>query len=87
MRVTLEILLRDQLDFSIVSWSVDVTMTTNNVIGLNAGSDEVIALHPDGVQPDHGEWRVSRHPSCGAVGDPHGPDCSEECGDSPAAIH
>ena len=59
MRVTLEILLRDQLDFSIVSWSVDVTMTTNNVLGLNAGSDEVIALHPDGVQRDHGEWRVS----------------------------
>ena len=26
----LEILLRDQLRFSIVSWSVDVTMTTNN---------------------------------------------------------
>ena len=30
MRVTLEILLRDQLRFSIVSWSVDVMMTTNN---------------------------------------------------------
>ena len=30
MRVTLEILLQDQLHFSIVSWSVDVMMTTNN---------------------------------------------------------
>ena len=30
MRVTLEILLRDQLHFSIVSWSVDAMMTTNN---------------------------------------------------------
>ena len=30
MRVTLVIPLRDQLHFSIVSWSVDVTMTTNN---------------------------------------------------------
>ena len=30
MRVTLEILLRDQLRFSIVSWSVDAMMTTNN---------------------------------------------------------
>ena len=65
MRVTLEILLRDQLHFSIVSWSVDVTMTTNNhdieqacFLGLIAGSDEVIALHPDGVQRHHGEWRV-----------------------------
>ena len=66
MRVTLEILLRDQLHFSIVSWSVDVTMTTNNhdfqqawFLGLIGGSDEVIALHPDGVQRHHGEWRVS----------------------------
>ena len=28
-------------------------------LGLIAGSDEVIALHPDGVQRHHGEWRVS----------------------------
>ena len=28
-------------------------------LGLIAGSDEVIALHPDGVQLHHGEWRVS----------------------------
>ena len=28
-------------------------------LGLIGGSDEVIALHPDGVQRDHGEWRVS----------------------------
>ena len=41
-------------------------MTTNNhdfrqawFLGLIAGSDEVIALHPDGVQRQHGEWRVS----------------------------
>ena len=27
--------------------------------GLISGSDEVIALHPDGVQRHHGEWRVS----------------------------
>ena len=26
---------------------------------LIAGSDEVIALHPDGVQRHHGEWRAS----------------------------
>ena len=26
---------------------------------LISGSDEVIALHPDGVQRHHGEWRVS----------------------------
>ena len=25
-------------------------------LGLIAGSDEVIALHPDGVQRHHGEW-------------------------------
>ena len=43
MRVTLEILLRDQLHFSIVSWSDDAMI-------LICGSDEVIALHPDGVQ-------------------------------------
>ena len=30
MRVTLEILLRDQFHFSIVSWSVEAVMTTNN---------------------------------------------------------
>ena len=29
------------------------------LLGLIAGSDEVIALHPDGVQRHHGEWRVS----------------------------
>ena len=28
-------------------------------LGLIAGSDEVIALHPDGVQRHHGEWRAS----------------------------
>ena len=28
-------------------------------LGLIAGSDEVIALHPDGVQRHYGEWRVS----------------------------
>ena len=28
-------------------------------VGLTAGSNEVIALHPDGVQRHHGEWRVS----------------------------
>ena len=28
-------------------------------LGLIAGSDEVIALHPGGVQRHHGEWRVS----------------------------
>ena len=28
-------------------------------LGLIAGSDEVIALHPDGVQRHHGERRVS----------------------------
>ena len=28
-------------------------------LGLISGSDEVIALHPDGVQRHHGEWRVS----------------------------
>ena len=28
-------------------------------LGLIGGSDEVIALHPDGVQRHHGEWRVS----------------------------
>ena len=28
-------------------------------LGLIAGSDEVIVLHPDGVQRHHGEWRVS----------------------------
>ena len=26
---------------------------------LIAGSDEVIAMHPDGVQRHHDEWRVS----------------------------
>ena len=28
-------------------------------LGLIAGSDEVIAMHPDGVQGHHGEWCVS----------------------------
>ena len=28
-------------------------------LGLVAGSDEVIALYPDGMQRHHGEWRVS----------------------------
>ena len=28
-------------------------------LGLIGGSNEVIALHPDGVQRHHGEWRVS----------------------------
>ena len=28
-------------------------------LALIGGSDEVIALHPDGVQRHHGEWRVS----------------------------
>ena len=63
-RVTLEILLRDQLHFSIVSWSVNAMVTqqprfqTAWFLGLIAGSDEVIALHPGGVQRHHGEWRV-----------------------------
>ena len=41
-------------------------MTTNNhvfkqawFLGLIGSSDEVIALHPDGVQRHHDEWRVS----------------------------
>ena len=32
---------------------------TAPLLGLIAGSDEVIALHPDGVQRHHGEWPVS----------------------------
>ena len=28
-------------------------------LGLIGGSDEVIALHPDGVQRHHGEWLFS----------------------------
>ena len=28
-------------------------------LGLIGGSSEVIAVHPDGVQRHHGEWRVS----------------------------
>ena len=28
-------------------------------LGLIAGSDEVVVLHPDGVQRHHDEWRVS----------------------------
>ena len=32
---------------------------TARFLGLIAGSDEVNALHPDGVQRHHGEWRVS----------------------------
>ena len=32
---------------------------TARFLGLIAGSDEVIALHADGVQRHHGEWRVS----------------------------
>ena len=28
-------------------------------LGLIGGSDEVTALHPDGVQRHHGKWRVS----------------------------
>ena len=32
---------------------------TASFLGVIAGSDEVIALHPDGVQRHHGEWRVS----------------------------
>ena len=69
MRVTLEIVLQDQLHFSIVSWSVEATMTTNSRVfskhgfwvlqSSPAGSDGVIALHPDGVQRHHCEWRVS----------------------------
>ena len=47
MRVTLEILLRDQHHFSACC------------LGLISGSDDVIALHPDGVQRHHGEWCVS----------------------------
>ena len=61
MKVTLEILLRDQLHFSIVSWSGrrdDKQQRFQQAwfLGLIAASHEVIALHPDG---DHGEWRVS----------------------------
>ena len=32
---------------------------TARFLGLIAGSDEVSALHPDGVQRHHGDWRVS----------------------------
>ena len=67
MRVTLEILLRDQLHFSVVSWSVDAMMTKKQprfqtawFLGLIAGSDELIALRQDGVQRHHGEWCVSQ---------------------------
>ena len=28
-------------------------------LGLVVGSDEVIAVHPDGVQRHHGAWRLS----------------------------
>ena len=34
-------------------------MTTNNHDFKQFGSDEVIALHPDGVQRHHGEWVLS----------------------------
>ena len=67
MRVTLEILLRDQLHFSIVfvvGRRNDDEQTNHDFSKLGfsvliAGSDEVIALHPDGVQRHHGERRVS----------------------------
>ena len=66
MRVTLEILLPVQPHSSIVFWSVNVLTTTNKprfqqawFLGLIGGSDEVIALHTDGVQRHHGEWRVN----------------------------
>ena len=65
MRVTLEILLRDQIHFSIVSVGrrddddKQPRFQTAWFLGLTAGSDEVTALHPDGVQRHHGEWRVS----------------------------
>ena len=66
MRVTLEILLRDQLHFSIVFLvgrrdedDKQPRFQPPWFLGLIAGSDEVIALHPDGVQRHHGEWRVS----------------------------
>ena len=38
----------------------DIDFTSQSYPGLIAGSDEVIALHPDGVQRHHGEWRVSQ---------------------------
>ena len=55
--------LREYSESCALSWSVDVTMTTNNhvcskhgFLGLTGGSSEAIALHPDGVQRHHGEW-------------------------------
>ena len=64
--VTLEILLRDQPHVSIRTLvgrrdddDKHPRFQTAWFLGLIAGSDEVIALHPDGVQRHHGEWRVS----------------------------
>ena len=66
MRVTTEILLRDQ---HLCSNRILVGRRDDNdkqqrfqhpwFLGSIGGSDEVIALHPDGVQHHHGEWRVS----------------------------
>ena len=59
MRVTLEILLRDQLVGRRDDDDKQPRFQTAWFLGLISGSDEVIALHPDGVQRHHGEWRVS----------------------------
>ena len=66
MRVTLEILLRDQnslLNRILVGRRDDddkqPRFQTAWFLGLISGSDEVITLNPDGVQRHHGEWRVS----------------------------
>ena len=66
MRVTLEILLQIQLHFlnRILVGRRDGDDKQPRFqhawfLGLIGGSDEVIALHPDGVQRHHGEWRVS----------------------------
>ena len=66
MRVTLEILLQNSTSFLnriLVGRREDDDKQPRFqqawFLGLIGGSDEVIALHPDGVQRHHGEWRVS----------------------------
>ena len=58
MRVTLEILLRDQLVCRRDDDDKQPRFQTAWFLGLISGSDEVIALHPDGAQRHQGEWRV-----------------------------